>query len=58
MNLLGPFKKHSDSIFCLTYIMENGERYSGQIAGEKRAGYGICVYPDGRVYEGYWENDK
>lgn len=29
----------------------------GELKGKKKNGYGICLWPDGAIYEGFWLND-
>ena len=31
--------------------------YFGLFKGEKRHGFGVMLYKNGRIYEGEWEND-
>jgi len=35
-------------------------KYSGHInkSTKERQGFGIAVFDDGKVYEGFWEKDK
>ena len=32
--------------------------YDGQFSKDKREGYGVKIYPDGTIFEGFWENDQ
>lgn len=32
--------------------------YRGEIVDKQRHGLGVCVYENGRVYEGSWLRDK
>ena len=39
---------------------KNKSTYKGQVdlTSNKRSGCGVVLYPDGRLYEGEWLNDK
>lgn len=43
-------------------VMEEGSLYIGEWWGDggkwERAGRGIQIWSDGKVYEGLWDNDK
>jgi hypothetical protein len=41
-------------------ILENGDMYEGEWneATNERDGKGTCIFPNGRLLEGYWRNDK
>jgi len=48
----------SKLVFRNAVKLENGEYYEGQWSKEGvRHGIGTCIYPDGSVYEGFWEDD-
>ena len=39
--------------------LENGEVYQGQWTKDgRRHGLGTCIYPDGTLYQGFWNNDQ
>ena len=41
-------------------VLENGARYEGEwlLGSQVRQGRGIQVWPDGSMYEGYWQDNK
>ena len=41
-----------------TKVYPNGEKYIGDLEGEKRHGQGVCFYPNGNKYEGGWREDS
>ena len=41
-----------------TKVYPNGEKYIGDLEGEKRHGQGACFYPNGNKYEGGWREDS
>ena len=40
------------------YIYDDKVTYDGQFANDKKEGYGIFDWSDGRRYEGNWMNGK
>ena len=36
----------------------NGNRYEGEFSKNKKNGFGKKIYADGKIEDGYWENDK
>ena len=41
----------------MTFTLDNGAVYTGQMLNNMRHNYGIQVWPDGSKYEGQWKND-
>ena len=41
-----------------TYVFKSGEMYSGELIKGLKHGFGKFQYSDGRVYEGYWDNNN
>ena len=39
------------------YKYENGDLYKGEFLGEKRHGFGVCIFANKEKYEGIWKND-
>ena len=39
------------------YKYKNGDLYKGEFLGEKRHGFGVCVFSNKEKYEGLWNND-
>lgn len=40
------------------YVYREGESYLGQYNEGDREGFGVQIWPDGSIYEGYWLKDK
>jgi len=36
----------------------DGRKYEGEYVNDKKHGYGIYTYPDGRSYKGQWASGK
>ena len=36
----------------------DGRKYDGEYIDDKKEGYGVFYWPDGRIYKGYWKNGK
>ena len=53
-----PFAEFYKRTFVPLSKTQNGDWYEGQwseITG-KRDGFGYCIYEDGSLYEGYWQD--
>ena len=37
--------------------LQNGEQYQGDLVDGLKEGKGICIYPNGDKYEGYFVKD-
>ena len=37
-------------VCCVSYV--------GSFVNDKKDGYGVCTWPDGRVYKGNWSKGK
>ncbi len=40
------------------YTWQDGRKYEGEYADDKKHGYGVYNWVDGRVYRGYWNKGK
>lgn len=40
------------------YRFDNGAQYVGDFVNGKAEGYGVCHYPNGNVYKGYWKGHQ
>jgi len=41
-----------------TFIWANGNKYIGDYKEDKKEGYGVFSYSDGKTYKGAWHNGK
>lgn len=48
-------QKHVHRMGVCNY--ENGSKYEGEFANDKRAGWGLIEMKNGEQYEGEWEDD-
>lgn len=54
----GSVNLPNSSLQYRTVKFENGEVYQGQLSKDgRRHGLGTCIYPDGTLYQGFWNND-
>ena len=49
--------KYFDRLF-LFYIYADKVTYDGQFKDDKKTGFGVYKWPDGRIYIGWWFNGR